>query len=596
MGRVKGELLLRFRDDVTAEQKETFSRTLQTTYRGRGARPSLRLTVPRLGIHRITLPTDIDANAFALALNQHPFVQYAHPNHTYRPTDYTPNDPGLSSMWGPQKISAPAAWQYQRGSKNIVVAIIDTGIDATHPDLNPQIARDSTNPSGYLGINFAPTMKTPAENPNYDLTDLYGHGSHTAGTAAAATDNNTGVVGIGFNVSIMPVKIFDPNIAGGDATDECVASAITWATDHGARVISMSIGGQDDGTGEPAVMRQAMQYAWDHNVVVVAAAGNAGTTVPSWPGADPIAIGVSATNSSDGSPGWTNYGRWVWCAAPGDTILSTYARNMGGDYATLSGTSMATPHVSGLAALVLSMNPNLTNAQVKEAIKNGTDKVGGEAYDQTTGKSPHYGYGRINALKTLVAANITTLTVHDRSQNPVSGAEVHLFDVNSNQFIANTAVTDSTGTAKLTGVPIGKYHIGAYKPGYNAWVSSPGLQGYAITPEPSAAASMDVVLDTTDPATGGIFGYVWWNSASGLRWLTNAHIDVYSGGHLVGSADTNGNSFYRVRGLNGLPGLYGYYTYIATFTDGNGVPHRLSTLNFGVWANLNLRTDIAFPL
>ena len=221
------------------------------------------------------------------------------------------------------------------------------------------------------------------------MTDDYGHGTHVAGIAAARINNGIGVAGMAGGAKIMSVKVFfpPPNVIG---TYEDLIRAIIYATDNGADVINMSLGASSYSRGE----EMAVDYAWDHGAVVVAAAGNTGRETYHYPAAHPNAIAVAATTASDSRAGFSTYGDFVDVAAPGSSVFSTL---MGGGYGGMSGTSMATPHVAGLAALLFSLNPQLTNAQVRELIETNADDLGAAGWDKL------YGHGRINARKALAA-------------------------------------------------------------------------------------------------------------------------------------------------------------------------------------------------
>ena len=212
--------------------------------------------------------------------------------------EQTPNDPDFSQQWGMAKIQAPQAWDVTRGSSSVKVAIVDTGIKLNHPDLAAKIV---------AARNFT-TSST--------VDDVYGHGTHVAGIAAAVTNNGLGVAGVGYNASLMSVKVLGDT---GSGYHSDIANGIIWATDNGANVINMSLGGPSSST----TLQQAVDYAWSHGVVVVAAAGNGGNSVPSYPGAYANVIGVAATDPNDRLYSFSTYGDWVDVAAPGNALSTT---------------------------------------------------------------------------------------------------------------------------------------------------------------------------------------------------------------------------------------------------------------------------------
>ena len=345
-------------------------------------------THPRLGVVRLRVHKGLSIEQALVRLRARADVLYAEPNHI-RKVCATPNDPGYPNQYSLPLIQANTAWNIWKPRANVVVSVVDTGVQYTHPDLQDVLLKDNTNT--VIGYN--------AQTGTSNAQDDYGHGTHVAGTIAAHINNGVGVAGVaGWNpgvlgsdtfVKIMPVKVLDNT---GSGTDSDVAGGITWATDHGAQIISMSLGGPDFST----TLQNACAYAWSHGVVVVAAAGNSAVNTLFYPAAYPNVISVAATDGSDTLASFSNYGSWVDVAAPGVNIYSTYPTST---YAWLSGTSMATPHVSGEAALMRSQNPTLTNAQVSQLI---TTKV--DPYNPYSGRSIATGAGRINVYKALVAA------------------------------------------------------------------------------------------------------------------------------------------------------------------------------------------------
>ncbi|MDB4897853.1 MAG: peptidase and in kexin sedolisin, partial [Firmicutes bacterium] len=233
-------------------------------------------------------------------LKRNPNVQLAEPNYIYK-VNFTPNDPGLSQQWGWTPIQAYSAWDVTMGSASTVIAVVDTGIQRTHPELDTKIV---------AGYDYVDNDTAP--------DDGNGHGTHVSGTAAAKTNNSTGGAGLCPNCSLMPVRVLDNN---GSGTLANVASGITWAADHGAKVINLSLGGSGSTT-----LQNAVDYAWNKGVFLACAAGNSSTssTTNAYPGAYPNCFAVASTNSSDAMSSFSNYGTWVKVAAPGEGIYSTW--------------------------------------------------------------------------------------------------------------------------------------------------------------------------------------------------------------------------------------------------------------------------------
>lgn len=312
--------------------------------------------------------------------------------------DLTPNDPyffndpysGLG-QWGLRKIQADKAWDIVRGSPQIIVAVVDTGVDPAHPDLATVVLPSVT-------FNSAPNAGCTQQ-----LSDDNGHGTHVAGIIGAAGNDGVGVVGTAFGVRLLPIKALDCQGTGvvGD-----IAQAILYAVNNGARVINISLGAPSDSP----TLRSAVQAAALRNVLIVAAAGNCGiggescdaANEISYPAAYPGALAVAATDINDARASFSTAASYVGIAAPGRTIVSTsptYPTFLSrrstnpttARYAVISGTSQATPFVSGVAALVLSREPNLSALQLRQRLVDTADHLG------TPGTNPQFGAGRVNA-------------------------------------------------------------------------------------------------------------------------------------------------------------------------------------------------------
>ncbi len=285
-----------------------------------------------------------------------------------------PNDPRYPEQWGMRMIQANYTWDVTTGSKNVIVAVIDTGVDHTHEDLG------AVNAS--IGWDFV--------NNDTDAMDDNGHGTHVAGIVAATINNNVGVVGAAPGITVMPVKVLD---ASGTGYISDIASGITFAADHDAKILSMSLG-----SWLPSkALEDATKYAvYKKGTLVFAAAGNDGLPLNTYPAAYNWVLAIGAVGYDGNRASYSNYGAFVDLAAPGGSndgiethdILSTWPGNQ---YAYAAGTSMATPHASGVAALYWSYAPTMTNAQIGRAlIKNADDKG-------APGRDNYYGYGLVDA-------------------------------------------------------------------------------------------------------------------------------------------------------------------------------------------------------
>ncbi|MCK4373121.1 MAG: S8 family serine peptidase, partial [candidate division Zixibacteria bacterium] len=291
-----------------------------------------------------------------------------------------PNDPQYSSQWGLPKISMPQAWDVSNGNTSVAIAIVDTGVDWDHVDLGANIW---SNPGeipgngidddgngfvddirGWDFVDGAPVApgedgNTPDNNPD----DVQGHGTHVAGIASAATNNSTGVAGVGWNCKIMPVRAgWLGTDGGGHMYSADGAAAFEYAADNGACAINYSFTSYSAGT----VLSNAAQYAFNQGAVVCVAAANDDIDDPGTLGNLSTTISVAATDNSDTKASFSNYGTWVDVSAPGVSIRSTV---IGDGYESWPGTSMAAPHVAGLVGLIVSVNSSLTPAQVMTIIK-----------------------------------------------------------------------------------------------------------------------------------------------------------------------------------------------------------------------------------
>ena len=282
--------------------------------------------------------------------------------------DTVPNDYWWPNEWSQRLVNAPRAWDITTGSANTVVAILDTGIDASQPDLQGTFVG---------GWN---TLAGAAET-----TDNDGHGTLAAGVAVARGNNSIGIASYCWTCSLMPVKVIDTN-AG---TFSSVASGITWAVDHGARVISLSLGF----TSSSSTLQSAVRYAHDRNAIIVAAAGNYGNTTPVYPAAYPEVLSVAGTDGSDALYSWSNFGSWVKLAAPG----CNFTTGRSAWYGTFCGTSSAAPALAGVAALAASFAPLASNTQIEQALQTAAAPIGASVQ-----------YGRVDAYQTLVALGTTS--------------------------------------------------------------------------------------------------------------------------------------------------------------------------------------------
>lgn len=323
--------------------------------------------------------------AFSKKLMDTGAVKFAHPDASMSPNSY-PNDPYFTSQWYHKVIGSPGAWDYNHGSASVKVCLLDTGVDTHHPDLVGNLL------TGYNAACCLSDGSTP--NPNYHtnyVEDVYNHGTLTAGSLGAVGNNATGVAGIAWNISIVPVKI-NYNDGNGYAFFSDVIDGIEWCADHeGVKVANLSYAF----VNIPSIV-EAAQYLRDKGGLFFMAAGNNGIyyNTDSYPDNSSI-VAVGATDEFDSLTGFSNYGPFVDIVAPGNNILTT---SLGGDYAWSLGTSFSAPIAAGLASLIYSINPDFTPLEVENIIFNTAFDLG------ETGDDDVYGHGRIDAKAAVFAA------------------------------------------------------------------------------------------------------------------------------------------------------------------------------------------------
>lgn len=308
-------------------------------------------------------------------------VEYAEEDYEAKSL-YEPNDPLFQNQWALTKIKADGAWDVTIGSEDIEIAILDTGININHPDLQNKII-DSVSCIDWLSCS------------HFETNDADGHGTHVAGIASAVSDNGLGIAGTAGNTSLISVKVLNDEGLG---YYSWIADGIVWAADNGADVINLSLGGRYSSS----TLRRAVDYAYAKGVVIVAAAGNDGSSIPVYPAYYSNTVAVTATDENDRKAYFSNYGSWVDIAAPGVNILSTYQEN----YGYFSGTSVATPFVSGVAALVLALDNNLSNQQVVNRLESTADNL--------------TDFIRIGRLNACLAVGCDSQTIPTPTQEPTS--------------------------------------------------------------------------------------------------------------------------------------------------------------------------------
>lgn len=500
------------------------------------------------------------------------------------------SDPGFTQdttqtdkQWALPKAQFTSGWNKTKGSNNVVVAIIDTGIDSSHEDL-----RNQTFVRGYNISTRTPIV--PGTN-----SDDNGHGTLVAGIIGAVPDNSLGIAGGVWKVSLMPIKALDANGAGSSLD---ISEAIVWAADNGASVINMSVGGM--GFGHDTTLANAISYAFEKNVVIVAAAGNdvaiTGGNLdvePVFPVCDDngknMVIGVTATDNKDVKPNFANFGKaCVDVSAPGRRILSTINHDpitrasVPNSYAFASGTSMAVPYVSAQAVLLKSLYPNATNTQIRDRIIGTAENIDNLNLSQCGGQSCRglLGSGRINVFQSLQQEILPPISEGDVVQSVnnsqlyyINGAKRHaIFPFVKNQRFPNV-VPKQVSEQDLAKFPEGSY--------------AEPLDGTLVKSNSSSTVYF-MSKGLRFPVTGQVFN-LYKFSFSDVKTLSQAEVDswitasflVPPDGSLIrtpgnktvywvvgGSLHPINYNFYINRGLNIFPVIYVQDLDIKSFSQG----------------------------
>jgi subtilisin family serine protease len=542
---VPGEILVKPRDAVSTND-------FQTAVSQQGA--SEKETLPHVGVHVLRVPED-KVDKVLEALSHNPKIEFAERNFIAEAV-LTPNDPYYAGyQWHLPKIQAPAAWDITTGSTKPIIAVVDTGVFASHPDLSGKIL------PGYDYVNN-----------DSDPADDYGHGTEVSGTAAAFGNNGVGVAGVAFANQILAVKVLDST---GSGTYSAIVNGITYAADHGARIINLSLGGPSSSSS----LQSAIDYAWSKNIVTVAAAGNSGNNTLQYPAACNHVVAVSATDSNDALASFSSYGTDVALSAPGVNIATT---SMDGGYVSVSGTSFSSPIVSGVVALMATVNPQLSNAQLVALLEQNTDDLGAVGYDT------FYGNGRVNAYKAVTAAR-ASLTAADTVAPtttvtaPTAGSTV------SGTVTMTATATDNVGVTKVEAYVDGQL-VGssATAPANLSWNTSTyangahSLQSFAYDAAGNVGKSTVVnvtvqnttaVQDTTaptvtitSPATGSVVSSNQKISVTASDNVQVTEVDLYIDGRFFGTS-TSANPVFS---WNTRKAAHGQHTLQAIAYDPSG--------------------------
>jgi len=501
----------------------------------------------QIKLHTVQVPAGRE-EAIAAALSHNPNIKFAEVDGIIdlQPQAIT-DDPYLASQWHLSKIGAPQVWDFTTGT-GVTIAILDTGVDGTHPDLAARMVP---------GWNFF--------DNNSNTADIYGHGTKVAGSAAAIGNNTLGVTGVAWNSKIMPMRISDPN--GMLTYYSIVANSITWAADHGARVANISYG-----ISHIASVLSAAQYMQSKGGVVVSAGGNSGGLVP---GADTSAVlTVAATDSNDARTSWSSYGPIIDLSAPGAGIWTT---TLGGGYGAVNGTSFSSPITAGVVALMLSANPALQPNQIDSLLKSTAVDRG------AAGRDDYYGYGRVDAANAIQAARAAVTNDSQAPSvsisNPLAGARI------SGLWPVTVSASDNIGVSRVELYAGGSLIAMSSQSPYQFSLDTTGLPEGSLTltakafdaagnaESSSISVTVNNIVDTTapvitslTPANGSILKGTVTISASASDNIGVTSMVIYVDGVQKATSSSGSISF----NLNSRKMTSGTHTIRVDAKDGSG--------------------------
>ncbi len=396
---VPDRLLVKFKKDVSESQQKKI-------LADKGA--VIENEISQIKVKILKVPKNA-LNAIESAFQKNSAIEYVEKDFLLEPT-IIPNDPEFSKQWHLSKIKGPEAWDITKGSQSVPIAILDTGIDSNHSDLSGKLLP---------GYNFY--------DNNNNLSDVCGHGTKVAGSAAAITNNGLGVAGVSWESPIIPIKVTDPNCFAYYST---LTKGIIFAADNGAKVANISFAVFDG-----KALTDAATYMYNKGGWVVASAGNSGKLENL--NDNPYLISVSSTDSNDNASSFSSSGPYVDFAAPGSSIYTT---TNGGSYGYTSGTSFSSPITAGLIALMFSHDPTLTPAKAYDVLKQSSVDLGTSGYDY------NFGWGRINAyaaIQELASTPIDNIPPNVSITNPIEGSTV------SGTITVDVSATDNDKVSKV---------------------------------------------------------------------------------------------------------------------------------------------------
>ncbi|MBM2820848.1 MAG: serine protease, subtilase family [Candidatus Berkelbacteria bacterium] len=415
----KDKIIVKFKKSVNLQKRNEIK--LETSAK-------VRKNIPKIDVDVLEVPEGKTAQDFVGEFqNNYPNeIEYAEVDGYYQASS-VPNDTYYASDQSYLKnLNSETAWDITTGTSSVKIAVLDTGVELTHSDLQGKLIP---------GWDFVYNDPTPE--------DAFGHGTAVTGVLGALTNNNQGIAGVTWQNPILEVRIAGES---GYSSYDIIANAIIFATDNGAKVINISFGGYTDSLA----VRDAVNYAWQKNTVVVASAGNDSTNMLEYPASMPNVVGVSALDETNAPAFYTNYGSYIDVAAPG-TVITT---SMGNEYRYWMGTSFASPCVAGLLGLIFSLNPTLTSTEAVDILERTATDLG------TPGVDDYYGHGKINLARAAQEAaglqpdpmnlNIS-LKLQSRNDHSTTGANLKIYPAGSITPILESGNLSTDSSGKTSG-------------------------------------------------------------------------------------------------------------------------------------------------
>ena len=581
-----GELIVRLRPDVSRKALDALSSKLGAVsvtpvfspMTPAGQHPRLRRN------YLIRFPAEWALEPLERRYARHPSVEGVEMNRLNRPcAEIVPNDPNYGEQWNLALMKMPQAWGIEQGDPEVTVAVVDGGVDLQHPEFRSQLWRNvgeipgnniDDDGNGYVddlnGWDFSDAPTLPGRGDwtvrDNEPQDEIGHGTYVSGIIGAAANNGIGIAGIAWRCRLMPLRADFKYGAGGYLQNDDVAAAIVYAADNGAQVINMSWGD----TVNAFIVEDAVMYAYARGCVMVAAAGNEGAVGSWYPAGLKTVISVAGLTKERRLNGDSNFGATIDIAAPGDEILST---DLNGGYRNLSGTSMAAPHVSGVAALVRSANPDVTNAEVRETLIRTADPL---FISNLVGAGSLNAYAALTAPTALIA-QINAARMASQAAAPSPIEKIEIFGSAGGDGFTAYWLEYGIGEVPDLWFPLGtvktkpKFNVCLYKWDTSALTEGKYTVRLSVTSKTGEIQRDRTVVevDHTAPLISASESQAWFvgNSVTSVVWwqtdeLSTGEIEIFqTNGNIVSAVRSDSENLLHIVNLSDLgisPGVHKY--------------------------------------